>query len=113
MDDIKEEWQLMAEYEGIVDVQEAKLTYAERKKLSPTSFCGPNRSYPAHDAAHVRNGLAKLSQFGSRLKPAVRARISACLHSRAKRFGVTVGETVQTDAIVQWYLNEKGLAKKQ
>ncbi len=109
MDDIREEWQLMAEYEGIVDVQEAKLTYAERKKLPSNVFCGPNRSYPANDAAHVRSGLQRLSQFGSRLKPAVRARIQACLRSRAKRFGVTVGETVQTDAIVQWYLEQKGM----
>jgi hypothetical protein len=111
MDDIKEEWQLMAEYEGIIDVQEAKLTYAERSKLPATSFCGPNRSYPANDEAHVRAGLQRLSQFGSRLKPAVRARIQACLRTRAKRFGIKVAETVQLDAIVQWYLDEKGLKK--
>jgi hypothetical protein len=113
MDDIREEWQLMAEYEGITDVQEAKLTYAERKKLPATSFCGPNHSYPANDAAHVRAELQKLSQFGSRLKPAVRARIQACLRSRAKRFGVEVAETVQSDAIVQWYLEQKGMNKKK
>jgi hypothetical protein len=106
---VKEEWMLMAEYEGITNIQEAKLTYAERKKLPSTAFCGPNRSYPAHDAAHVRNGLARLSQHGGKLKPTVRARIMGCLRSRAKRFGVQVGET-QTDKapILNWFLEEHG-----
>ena len=106
-----EDYEVIAEYEGYT-IQEAKLTYASRQKLPAEAFCGPNKSYPANDAAHCRNGLARLSQFGHRLKPAVRARIHACLVRKAKRFGVEVSETVSMDPIVAWYLEEKGLNKK-
>jgi len=82
----------MVELEGY-SFEEAKLTYARRQKLPSGAFCGPKRSYPAHDAAHVRNALARLSQFGGKLKPAVRARILGCLKRRAKRFGVEISET--------------------
>jgi len=82
----------MVELEGY-NFEEAKLTYARRQKLPSSAFCGPKRSYPAHDAAHVRNALARLSQFGGKLKPAVRARILGCLKRRAKRFGVEISET--------------------
>ena len=82
----------MVDLEGY-SFEEAKLSYAAREKLPSSAFCGPNRTYPAHDAAHVRNGLARLGTFGSRLKPAVRARILGCLKRRAKRFGIEVSET--------------------
>lgn len=107
-----EDYEVIAEYEGMT-IQEAKLTYAARKKLPATAFCGPNHSYPAHNAAHVRSGLQRLSQFGARLKPAVRARIHGCLVSRAKRFGVKVSETENIKPIVAWYLEEMGLNKKK
>lgn len=82
----------MVELEGY-SFEEAKLTYAKREKLPSSAFCGPNRTYPAHDKAHVRSGLQRLSQFGARLKQPVRARILGCLKRRAKRFGVEVSET--------------------
>lgn len=84
----------MIEFEGYT-FEEAKLTYAKRENLPESAFCGPNRTYPAHDAPHVRNGLARLGTFGHRLKPAVRARILACLKSRAKRYNIEVSETIE------------------
>ncbi|MFA4987561.1 MAG: hypothetical protein WC712_13345 [Candidatus Brocadiia bacterium] len=74
-----------------LDTVEAKLSYANRQKLPDSAFCGPGRTYPAHDAAHVRNGLARLSQFGGKLSSSVRAKILACLRSRAKKYGIKVG----------------------
>lgn len=78
-------------FEGFT-VEETKLSYQERKDLPKTAFCGPGRSYPANDAAHVRNGLARLGTFGGRLNPKVRARILGCLKSRAKKYGIEVSE---------------------
>lgn len=75
--------------------EEAKLTYAKREKLPASSFCGPNRTYPTHDAAHVRNALARLGTFGHKLKPVVRSRILACVKRRAKQFNVEVSETAE------------------
>jgi hypothetical protein len=66
----------------------AKLTTKTRNALPTTAFCGPDRSFPAHDAAHVRNGLARLKN--SNFSDAVKARIHACLVRRAKKYGIEV-----------------------
>lgn len=68
----------------------AKLTYEERQKLPDSAFCGPDRSFPAHDADHVRNGLARLSQ--SNYSSEEKASILKCLKSRAKKHGIEVSE---------------------
>jgi hypothetical protein len=106
-----DEYEDIMEFEGLT-IEEAKLSYAERKNLPASAFCGPNRSYPAHDAAHVRNALARLHFVKS---PAIRAKIMACLRRRAKKFGVEISETEQMavpenrDEVIQWYLHEQGI----
>jgi hypothetical protein len=103
---MKQPFEYLIEFEGLT-IQEAKLSYAERQRLPDSAFCGPNRSYPAHDAAHVRNGLAKLGTFGSRLSPAVRSKIHACLAARAKKYGIDIGETkTELSPIAKWYLQQ-------
>lgn len=75
---------------GIIGMDKV-LTSKSRKALPDSSFCGPNRSFPAHDAAHVRNALARLPQstnFSSEQK----AKILACVRSRAKKLGVEVSK---------------------
>ena len=94
MEKIEETIRNLARFEGYT-IEEAKLTYQQRKNLPSSAFCGPNRTYPAHDAAHVRNAFARLAQFGNRLSPAVRARILACLKRKAKRFGIEHEETIR------------------
>lgn len=103
---------LIAKSEGLT-FEEAKLSYAKRQKLPDSAFCGPNRTYPAHDKAHVRNGLARLGTFGKRLKPAVRKRILACLKRRAKRYGIEVSETVAGKLIIAKGFDETVPEKEQ
>jgi hypothetical protein len=117
-----EGYMLIAEIEGM-SIEEAKLTYAERKDLPSSAFCGPDRSYPAHDAKHVRAGLQRLSQFWKKISPTVRMKIYRCLLRRAKRFGVevdkekfeeSVGEIIpeekmNREAVTNWYLEQIGL----
>jgi hypothetical protein len=69
---------------------EAKLTTKARNALPDSAFCGPDRSFPAHDAAHVRNGLARVSQ--SKFSSEEKARIRACLERKAKKLGVKVSD---------------------
>lgn len=78
-----------------VGMNDAVLSAKTRNALSDSSFCyvagsGDNkvRKFPAHDAAHVRNGLARLSQ--AKLSDAIKGKILACLKRRAKRFGIDV-----------------------
>jgi hypothetical protein len=120
-----EEYETIAVYEGMT-IEEAKLTYAERKELPSSAFCGPDRTYPAHDAAHVRNAFARLSRFGDKIAPAIRKRIYRCLVRRAKKFGVehdpstykwgkSVSETFEeeekVDEMIDWLFRERGITK--
>jgi len=75
---------------GII-AQDAVLSAKARKSLPDSSFCGPGRSFPANDAAHVRNGLARLPQ-ATRFSSAQKSRILNCLRGRASKMGVTVGK---------------------
>jgi len=115
----------MIRYEGL-SLDEAKLSYKSRQNLPDSAFCGPKRTYPAHDAAYVRAGIQRLSQFGHRLAPAVRAKILGCLKRRAKRFGVEISESyrwnedgaenpavkAQTDSIVKGFLEKRKIPEK-
>lgn len=115
----------MMEYEGFT-AEEAALTYQQRKKLPASAFCGPNRTYPAHDARRVRAGLQRLSQFGHRLKPSTRISIARCLIRRAKKMGIEVSDEVKRkltkgkpvsetveDRIVRWFLENYGKTCKE
>lgn len=116
MDEIREVQTLIA-YEGF-NVEEARLTYAARQKLPAGAFCGPDRSYPAHDAAHVRNAFARLSKFGKRMPREVAKKIYNCLRRRAtkykvehdpSKFGWLTGKKKVQESKVGWYLNEMGI----
>lgn len=75
------------------DKDMAKLTYKQRKKLPKSAFCDPaGGRYPAHDAAHVRNGIARIRQHPNDPKY---ASILRCLMGRAKKFGIKVAEDVR------------------
>jgi|GEM_PF-2280474 hypothetical protein len=131
-----EDFEVLVEYEGY-EIEEAKLTYAKRQNLPASAFCGPDRSYPAHDAAHVRNALARLHFVKN---AAIKARIMGCLRRRAKKFGVEINESelpeekedkalewlfqeynvseskakviAPNDAVIEWYLEEAGMNAK-
>jgi hypothetical protein len=63
----------------------AKLTASQRKKIPKKDFALPSTrsksggkgGYPIEDAAHARNALARVSQFGSeKQKATVRAKVA-------------------------------------
>jgi hypothetical protein len=85
----------LADHQEMVELHEqgilkdAVLTTAARKKLPNSAFCGPDRSFPAHDKPHVRNALARLGQgFPKGASAAVKAKILACVKRKAKALGV-------------------------
>lgn len=63
----------------------AKLTTKTRKALPKGVFCGPNRSFPVHDCAHVR--AAKVYLKRSHFSGSTQARIAACINRKAKALG--------------------------
>ena len=82
---------VIAKYEGLT-VQEAALSYAERQNLSANAFCGPDKTYPAHDAKYVRIGLQRLSRLGKKMPKTVAMRIYRHLREQAKKFDIGVNE---------------------
>lgn len=68
---------------------EAKLSTKSRDALSDSSFCGPNRSFPVHDKAHAVAALRLLGRY----KGGDKEKIRACIHKKAKKYGVGSGES--------------------
>ena len=68
----------------------AKLTYGQRKSLPESDFALPSRrkggkgGYPIEDAAHARNALQRVAQFGS---PAEQAEVRAKVHEKYPGIG--------------------------
>jgi len=110
---LEEYLEILLKFEGPYSVEEAALTHKQREKLPTSAFCGPNRTYPAHDKKRIRNAMARLGTFGRRLKPAVRRRIFSCIKSRAKKLGIEVSEDVlkkyrkKAEECLQWYLEKR------
>lgn len=73
--------------EDSMDNSDAKLSTTQRKKLPDSAFCGPNRSFPAHDKAHVTAGLRLLGR--AKASDATKAKIRACLYRKGKKYGIT------------------------
>ena len=68
--------------------EDKKLSTKARKKLSGKSFCGPGRSFPAHDCPHVRAGFRLLNR--AKVSESTRASIKSCLNSKNKSLGCGV-----------------------
>lgn len=81
------EVETIAWVEGL-SIEEAALSFAQRKDLSKTAFCGPDRSYPASDAKGVRAGFKRLAQFGKELPRGVALSIYLRLVKKAKKYKV-------------------------
>ena len=62
----------------------AKLTYAARKALPASAFALGKGHYPIEDAAHARNALSRVSQFGSSSE---KSRVRAAVHRRYPGIG--------------------------
>jgi hypothetical protein len=73
--------------EDSMDNNDAKLSTEQRKKLPDSAFCGPNRSFPAHDKAHVTAGLRLLGR--AKASDDTKAKIRACLYRKGKKYGIT------------------------
>ena len=98
--------------DGELPFPEAKLTAAQRKKLPDSAFCGPNRSFPAHDKAHVLAGLRLLGR--AKLSPAQKARVRACLLRKARALGMKTGQDDDRESmVVFWLMPESRLDVKE
>lgn len=82
----QEEFAKMHE-EGLLtdaEFEDAKLSTEKRKSLPKTSFCGPNKSFPVPDCAHVTAARRLIGRYKG---PGSKANILACVSRKAKAMG--------------------------
>jgi hypothetical protein len=80
---------LNEELEGEVEEQDAKLSTEKRKALAPSTFCGPKKSFPVPDCAHVTAARRLIGRYkGEGSKEA----ILACVSRKAKALGCDKGK---------------------
>ena len=72
------------------NMKKEKLTAEQREKLSDSTFCGPGRSFPAHDEEHIKAGLALL--VDSKFEDETKQKIKASLYRKGKRFDIAPTE---------------------
>jgi len=107
----------MMKYEGF-EFEEANMAYIQRKKMPPTAFCGPDRTYLACDKETIKEAFVRLSTFASRLAPATKATILRALCKRAKEHNVETsfckdGKCVYTEetVTVDWFESQPEVQK--
>ncbi len=65
-------------------LRDAKLSSAQRKNLSASTFCGPDRSFPVPDCAHVTAARRLVGRYKG---PGDKNKIMACVDRKATRLG--------------------------
>lgn len=71
-------------YECMGHLVDKKLSAEERKKLPASAFCGPDRSFPVPDCAHVTAARRLLGRYEG---PGDKDKIEACIDRKAKKLG--------------------------
>lgn len=69
----------------IKEQKDAKLSSSQRKKLSKGTFCGPGRSFPVPDCAHVTAARRLIGR--AKVSSSTKSKILACVSRKAKSMG--------------------------
>jgi hypothetical protein len=80
-DEIYQEMEKELEAEGLED---AKLSTEKRNSLPGSKFCGPEKSFPVPDCAHVTAARRLIGRYKG---PGSKANILACVNRKAKALG--------------------------
>lgn len=65
-----------------IEVEDKALSAEERNNLPDSAFCGPNRSFPVNDCAHVTAARRLIGR--AKLSDAQKAKILACVNKKAE-----------------------------
>ena len=76
-------------------ITDAKLSSEKRNKLSKGSFCGPNRSFPVPDCAHVTAARRLIGR--AKISDGTKSKILACVDGKSKTLKCEVPAKKATD----------------
>lgn len=71
------------------NLEDAKLSTGKRKKLASSTFCGPGRSFPVPDCAHVTAARRLIGRYKG---PGNKSSILSCVARKAKALGCSGGK---------------------
>ena len=77
-------------------LEDAKLSTEKRKKLAKSTFCGPGRSFPVPDCAHVTAARRLIGRY----KGGSKEKILACVNRKAKAMGCDKAKDSVKDSAV-------------
>ncbi len=97
------EWTLVQA--GVEKLEDAKLSTEKRKKLPKSSFCGPNRSFPVPDCAHVTAARRLVGR--AKVGDSTKSKIMACVNRKAKAMGCDTQDSVPTTQDTDTAQNKK------
>ena len=110
-DDLAMAHWLMIEMDNELE-SDKKLSTEKRKSLGKSTFCGPNRSFPVPDCAHVTAARRLIGRYKG---PGDKSRILGCVSRKAKSLGcdsksdnlqgesmvITLKDALETDVVKQ------------
>lgn len=70
--------------------EDAQLTAEKRNELPDSAFCGPERSFPVHDCAHVTAARRLIGR--SKLSEDAKAKVLSCVDKKAKAMNCDASE---------------------
>jgi hypothetical protein len=80
-------------------IEDAKLSAVKRKKMASSAFCGPEKSFPVSDCAHVTAARKLVDKYEG---TADKSKVVACIDRKAKAFGCdSVKDSVKPEVKVQ------------
>lgn len=98
-------------------LEDAKLSTTQRKKLSGSTFCGPNRSFPVPDCAHVTAARRLIGR--AKVSDSTKSTILACVSRKASSLGCSAkgksskDEVTITDLFAAWISDLSYVAELQ
>jgi len=105
---------LMIEIDSELSEEDKVLSTKTRKTMKPSSFCGPNKSFPVSDCSHVTAARRLIGKYKG---PGDKTKILNCVNRKAKAMGcdsskdtlitegdsmaITLKDALETDAVKQ------------
>jgi len=98
VDDQEVDWYVLDLALGSLVATDARLSDEARTKLADSSFCGPERQFPVHDAAHYEAAKQLMDRYSG---PGNKAAILACVERKASQ--IQPIETAPQDSLKEDY----------
>lgn len=96
VDEVALDWYLL-DCALTIELEDKTLSAEQRKELPDSAFCGPDRSFPVNDCAHVTAARRLVSR--AKLSDAQKAKVLACVNAKANEMKCDMEEQKDTQEL--------------